>query len=59
VRVKIIVLDVLQVLAVAGLWPGFRGIVFPHGTTAPEVLLVLLLLFIWADITRIRARLGD
>jgi hypothetical protein len=60
VRVKIVVLDVLQLLTlVAGLWPGFREIAFPHGTTEFEALLVLLLLIIWADIIRIRARLGD
>lgn len=59
-RVKLVVLDILQLLTlVAALWPGFREIAFPHGTTQLEMLLVLLLLIIWADTTRIRARLGE
>lgn len=59
-RVKLVVLDILQLLTlVAALWPGFREIAFPHGTTEAEVLLFLLLLIIWADIARIRIRLGE
>lgn len=48
---------VIQVLVlVALLSTPVREITFPDGTTRPEVFIVLLILFVWDDVLRIKKR---
>lgn len=46
---------VLQVVAVIALLStDVREIAFPDGTTKPQVFIVVLILFVWEDILRIK-----
>lgn len=51
---------VIQVLAfIALLSTDFREIAFPDGTTRPQVVIVLLILFVWDDVLRIKKRVEE
>lgn len=51
---------IIQVLVCISLfWTDLRDILFPDGTTRPEVIIVLLILFVWDDVIRIRKRVEN
>lgn len=54
------VVELFELLAALSIiWGGLRDIVFPDGTTTPQVLMIFILFAIWEDVLRIKIRLGS
>lgn len=51
---------VIQVLVCVSLFStDVRNIAFPDGTTRPQVFIVILILFVWDDVLRIKKRVEE